>query len=207
MKHRLPVLLLGLTALTLHAAPLYEENFEKTQGEGLPESLLLLDGQFAVKGEAGNRYLELPGSPLETYGVLFGPNLPHGTQAEARILATKAGRKFPTFALGLNGVNGFKLRVVPGKNQVELVQGEEVKASAPFPWQSGEWTSLKLQVKADGAGLSVAAKAWQGATEPANWTVQLAVATPLPAGKAGVWGMPFSGTPLRFDNFRVVTPE
>ena len=25
----------------------------------------------------------------------------------------------------------------------------------------------------------------------------------LPAGKCGVWGLPFSGTPIRFDDLRV----
>jgi hypothetical protein len=28
-----------------------------------------------------------------------------------------------------------------------------------------------------------------------------------PAGKAGVWGMPFSGTPIRFDDLKVTRLE
>ena len=42
---------------------LYENNFEKEQIGKVPENFLVLDGGFAVKEEAGNKFLELPGSP------------------------------------------------------------------------------------------------------------------------------------------------
>lgn len=190
-------------ALPALAAPLYEQDFGKVAGDQVPEEILVLDGQFAVKEEEGNRFLELPGAPLETFGVLFGPSEAAGVRAEARMLATKAGRKFPTFAVGLNGVSGFKLRVAPAKNLVEIVQADEIRATAPFAWKSGEWVNLRLEVVKEGNGLQVRGQAWQGTEAPAGWKVTWTAPEALPAGKAGVWGMPFSGTPIRFDDLRV----
>ena len=150
----------------LGGEPLYSQDFTKAAPGDPPEDVMILDGQFTVKEEAGNRFLELPGSPLETYGLLFGNSRSNGVQAQARVWGTKAGRKQPVFALGLNGLGGFKLRVSPAKQAVELLQGDEVLRSAPFQWQSGEWTSLRLQVRAVGPSVTLEAKAWQGAKEP-----------------------------------------
>ena len=119
------------------AKPLFDESFSAAKVGEVPESFLVLDGQFAVREEEGNRFLELPGAPLESFGVLFGPNEAEGVEVTARILATKSGRKFPTFAVGLNGVGGYKVRVAPAKNALELVKGDDVKASVPFKWASG----------------------------------------------------------------------
>ena len=47
--------------------------------------LLVLDGAFAVKAEGGNKFLELPGAPLDTYGLLFGPTV------SANIAAVRMG--------------------------------------------------------------------------------------------------------------------
>lgn len=203
-RGRILALACSLPAL---AAPLYEQDFSKVTGDQVPDEIMVLDGQFTVKEEGGNRFLELPGAPLETFGVLFGPSEAAGVQAEARVLATKTGRKFPTFAVGLNGVSGFKLRVAPAKSMVEIVQADEIRATATFPWKSGEWVNLRLQVLKEGAGLRVRGMAWQGSTAPAEWTVTWTASEALPAGKAGIWGMPFSGTPIRFDDLRVARVE
>jgi hypothetical protein len=198
----------GLVHQVLAAdAPLYQNDFSKSEVDKVPEDLLVLDGNFAVKEEAGNRFLELPGAPLETYGVLFGPSQADGVQVTARIFSTKQGRKFSTFGAGLNGVGGFKVRVAPAKDAVELVRGDDIRTSAPFKWKSGEWTSLKLQVRKDGDGFKIEAKVWQGDAEPKDWTITAEIAEALPAGKAGVWGMPFAGTPIRFDDLTVRKTE
>ena len=122
------------------AKPLFEEGFSSSKVGEVPETFMVLDGQFAVREEEGNRFLELPGAPLESFGVLFGPNESDGIEVTARILGTKSGRKFPTFAVGLNGVGGYKVRMAPAKNALELVKGDDIKASIPFKWTSGQWT-------------------------------------------------------------------
>ena len=187
------------------AGPVFEQDFDAVQGEAVPDAFTVLDGQFSVQGTGKERCLVLPGSPLESFGVLFGSPAVSGREVRARIHGTKTGRKFPTFAAGLNGVNGYKVRVSPAKNAVELVVGDaqEVKASAPFAWKSGEWMSLRLRVTPAPMGVRVEAKAWQGTEEPAAWTVSFDTPDAPPSGMAGVWGMPYSGTPIRFDNLVV----
>ena len=104
---------------------------------------------------------------------------------------------------GLNGVGGYKVRVAPAKNAIELVKGDDIKASVPFKWTSGQWTQFRLSVRKSGAGVRITAKAWQGAEEPKEPLLQHDESEKLPPGKAGVWGMPFSGTPIRFDDLKI----
>src|SRR5689334_7343490 len=70
------------------AQALYENNFEKEQVGKVPENFLVLDGGFAVKEEAGNKFLELPGSPLDSYSVQFGPTESSNVVVTARINST-----------------------------------------------------------------------------------------------------------------------
>src|SRR5262245_25448962 len=88
---------------------LYENNFEKDEVDEVPEDFLVLDGGFAVKEEGGNKFLELPGAPLDTYGVLFGPTEAANVSVSARIYGAGKGRRFPAFAIGANGGGGLKL--------------------------------------------------------------------------------------------------
>ena len=187
------------------AKSLFEEGFQSAKVGEVSEAFMVLDGQFVVGEEEGNRFLELPGAPLESFGVLFGPNESDGIEVTARIFGTRSGRKFPTFAVGLNGVGGYKVRVAPAKNAIELVKGDDIKASVPFKWTSGQWTQFRLSVRKSGAGVRIAAKAWQGAEEPKEPLLQHDESEKLPPGKAGVWGMPFAGTPIRFDDLRIVS--
>ena len=198
-----------LAALTLaHAASaqvLYTNGFDKAEIEKVPEDMMVLDGGFAVKETGGNKFLELPGAPLETFGVLFGPTEASGLSVTARVQGTGKGRRFPTFAIGLNGVGGFKLQVAPAKKLVELVKGEEVVGSAPFTWESGSWTVLHLQCrKVKDGEFKLEGKAWkQGDAEPKEWQVSRVETAESPAGRPSVWGMPFAGTPIQFDDLAV----
>lgn len=192
----------------VHAADLnYSQDFSKAALGEPPEDMMALEDRFTVREEGGNKFLELPGAPLESYGVLFGPSTPSGAQAQVRILATKAGRRQPVFALGLNGQGGYKVQVSPAKQAIELLKGEDAIASIPWTWKSGEWTSLRLQVRPMGSGVVVEGKAWQGEQEPATWLIKHSDASPVPSGRAGAWGLPYSGTPIRFDDFKVVPAQ
>jgi len=51
-------------------AMLYSNGFDKAETGKVPEDLMVLEGGFAVQEESGNKFLELPGSPLETFGLL-----------------------------------------------------------------------------------------------------------------------------------------
>lgn len=199
------VLAFGLLGAPLLAAQGYENDFEKATLGSVPEEFLVLEGGFAVREEAGNKFLELPGSPLDSFGILFGPTQQSGQFVGARIFGTSKGRRSPTFGVGLNGVAGFKLQVSPAKKQIELLRGESVVASASFEWASGKWLVLRLQLRPgpDGAH-QLEGKAWvEGTDEPKDWLISLPVTGLPPAGRAMILGSPYSGTPIRYDDLKV----
>jgi hypothetical protein len=187
--------------------PLYENNFEKAELNRVPDEFLVLDGQFAVKEEGGNKFLELPGTPLDTFGVLFGPTEKEGVAVSARTFGTRKGRRYPAFAVGLNGQGSvaYRLQVSPAKNALELYRGDEVKATAPYQWHPGAWTRLRLQVrKLSDGDWKVEGKVWtDGANEPAAWMVTFDEKEQPIAGKASIWGIPYATTPIRFDDLAV----
>lgn len=198
------VIAVGLTPQTF-TAPLYENDFGTTEVGQVPEDFLVLDGRFTVAEFEGNRVFELPGTPLETYGVLFGPGSTHGHGVHARVHSTSRGRRAPAFAVSLGGVSGFRLEVAAAKKTLELSQREQTITSVPWEWASGAWTHLRLQIrKLSEDSYTVEGKAWiQGTPEPDAWTITYTQSEePIP-GKPGIWAKPFAGTPIRFDDLKV----
>lgn len=193
----------GLAAHAEEAAKaLYKNDFEKSEAGKLPDELMVLGGEFTVKAGGTNRFLELPGAPLDSFGVMFGSSEKEDVSVRARILSTTKGRRAPTFGVGLGGVGGWKLQVSPAKKTVELLKDQESKLSVPFDWKSGEWTQLRLQIRKlkDGAW-KIEGRVWvHGATEPKDWTIAADEAEEPVAGKASVLGSPFAGTPIWFDD-------
>lgn len=178
--------------------------FDAEETGRVPDGLLVMDGRFAVQEFQGDRVLELPGSPLETFGVLFGSNAREGIAACARIHGTSQGRRSPAFAVSLGGVSGYRLQVAPAKRTVELLKGDELLHSVPWTWTSGTWTHLRLEIiKTSPQEWNVRGKVWTAGTDPpTDWTIALGVQSAPVSGMAGVWGKPFSGTPIRFDDLR-----
>ena len=169
----------------------------------------MLDGNFAVKEVDGNRVLELPGAPLDSYAVLFGPTEGSDVAVTARVNSASKGRRFPTFGVGLNGVAGYKLQVSPAKKLLELYKDQEVKASTTYEWTSGQWTQFKLRVRKSGEGeWTIEGKAWaQGGSEPEKWMTTIAEKEEPVSGRASVFGSPFAGTPIQFDDLTVKSVE
>src|SRR3954463_7529372 len=91
------LLLLAAAAAPAGDAPLYSNDFAKMEPGKLPEDqFLALAGEFAVKDVDGDRVVELAGTPLDSYGLLFGaaPEAPTGT-VSARVWGATTGRRFP----------------------------------------------------------------------------------------------------------------
>lgn len=193
------------TAVQAAEPPSFAEDFTGVAPGKVPDRFLVLDGQFSVKEEGGNRFLELAGAPLESFGAMFGPAAKEDWGAEARFFATGQGRRFPVFGVSVNGVAGYRAVVSPAKKAVEILKGDAVVASTPFVWESGSWTRVRVQLrKTGGSAWKVEAKAWKdGTPEPNAWSVSWDEAEAPVAGRAAVWGAPFSGTPIRFDDLRV----
>jgi predicted secreted protein len=184
--------------------PLYENSFEQAEADKVPDDLMVLGGEFVVKVDGTNNVLELPGAPLDSFAVQFGPAEKENVAVSARILGTSKGRRAPTFGVGLGGVSGWKLQVSPGKKALELMRDAEVKATMAFDWKSGEWTQLRLQIRAIKSGeWKIEGKAWQAGSEPKEWTISADEKEEPVSGKASVLGSPFAGTPIWFDGLRV----
>jgi hypothetical protein len=207
MIFRLLICLASAAACLLcHAEPaaLYQNNFEQAAVGTVPDDFLVLDGAFAVKQDNTNKFLELPGAPLDSFAVQFGPAETTNIVVSASIKGSAKGRRYPIFGVGLNGVTGYRLQVSPGKKALELYQDQTLKNSSPFEWKPEQWLSLKLRVRALKNGYKVEAKAWErGAREPADWPVSLEAKEPPSAGRASVFASPFSGTPIQFDDLRL----
>ena len=115
------------TATNGNGLLLYSNSFEQTEIGKVPDGMLVLDGDFAVRQEGTNRFLELPGEPLETFGVVFGPTEKADVVVSARINSTGRGRRTPTFGVGLNGQSGYKLEYFGGKKTARDLQGRCVR--------------------------------------------------------------------------------
>ncbi len=184
---------------------LYQEDFQKAPLGQVPEAIMVLDGQFSVKQEGTNKFLELPGAPVEAFGAVFGPTRKDGTAVAARIFSTRKGRRFPAFGVGLNGWGGYRLQVTPAKGQLELFKGDQLVGSVAYPWESGRWTECLLQVrKTEQAGWKVEAAVWSETREKlSKWTLEWTDASEPKAGRASLFASPFSGEVIRFDDLEV----
>jgi len=193
-------------AASLQAAdPLYKNDFEAAELDKAPAEVMIMAGTFEVKKDGAGKVLELPGEPLDSFGMLFGPSGKEEITASARFHGTKKGRKFPTFGVSLNGVGGYRLQVSPAKQQLEFVKGDEPKKGVPFVWTSDAWTKLRITVRKSGAGWVIEGKAWaDGTPEPEKPMITIEESTALTAGRAGIWGSPYAGTAIRFDDLLLV---
>ena len=188
------------------AEPVYANDFEAAEVGKTPKDFLVISGAFTVQQDGANKVLELPGEPLDTFGALFGPSDKDSLNVSAKFFGTKTGRKFPAFGLSVSGAGGYRLQVSAAKKLIEIFKGDEVKSSTPFEWVGGAWTSLRIQVRKTPAGSwMIEGKAWPAASaEPPKWNISLEEKDTPSAGRPGLWGSPFSGTPIRFDDLVIV---
>lgn len=200
------LLLAGGVALMVAAdvAP-YRNDFEKAQVGKVPEDVMVLDGNFAVRSVGGNKCLELAGDPVGSFGALFGPDGLAAMDVKARIWSTGAGKRFPEAGIGADDAGGYKLFTVPARHLLELRKGDDPVASAAFEWQSAKWIWYRLRVEPqDAKTWQIRGKAWpEGQKEPEAWTVIAHDAEAPPAGRASLWGSDYSEQPIRFDDLSV----
>ena len=182
---------------------LYSNNFEKLP-DGEPEGdIVVLVKGVLIKAVDGNRVLEFPAEPAEGYGVIFGPEGQNLLAVSARFMATSKGRRSPEFGLGLADTGGYKIMAMPAANELQLLKGEDVKATIPYTWKSGSWTFLKLQARqvADGKFV-IEGKAWEK-EEPREWMIKFEEQEEPAKGRASAWGSPYASTPIQVDDIAV----
>ncbi len=160
----------------------YSNDFEKTPPGKPPEDLLVLNGEFTVKAEGNNHFLEVSAEPLESFGLLFGPPLA-SCDVRARIFATSTGRRFPEIGVGCGDAGGYKLMLLPGQSSLELRRGDEPVAQAPCDkWQSGKWSCFRITLNAAGQGKwRLQGKVWPASEkEPDAWSITYDATEPPP---------------------------
>ena len=202
----LPALLACIACVTPETS-LFHESFSRTTE--LPADFTVLNGNVKIGGSKGNRYVELPAEPASSHGLLlFGPALSKDLRVEARFLA-EDGEKSPTFAVGLNGLSGYRLQVNPNIQQLELLRNEVVVHSEKFEWLSGQWTYLQLQVRElPGLQWVVEGKVWhKKQAEPKKWTLKWRDTAAPSNGQPSVWGTPCGGKPIALDDVRLWVVE
>jgi len=201
----LPGLLTCIACVTTQTSvktSVFHESFSRAKA--LPDNFTELNGKVRVSHSNGNRYAELPAKPASSHGLLFGPALSKGLRVEARFLA-EDGEKSPTFAVGLNGLSGYRLRVNPNKQQLELLRNEVVVHSEKFEWLSEKWIHLQLQIRElPGLQWIVEGKAWhEKQAEPKKWSLQWKETTAPSNGQPSAWGTPHAGKPIALDDVRL----
>lgn len=196
------VLLVGVLSAAAEDKPLYVQDFNALKE--VPEDIMQLNGEFTLVADGAGKAMAVTPTPLDTYNCLFGPPAKDGIQARVRIQGASKGRQSPTFGVGLNGVSGFVLRLATGKKLVELSHDEEVLASQPYAWKSDTWTRFALQLRATGATWVIEGKVWtDGEVEPTTWLVTTTIDKAPSPGRASLWGIPYGGKPILFDDLMV----
>ena len=186
----------------LGAAEPVKIDFEQYDVASEPDDLFVIEGTFKIGDEDGDRVLQLDPQPLSEGGVIFGKSLKGAASVSVEVKATKRRRSTPRFGVGLHGISGYRLRVVPATNEIELIKSEERVKSAEFKWTSGEWLTLKLSIEqTDGGKWEISGWAWpKGQEAPSTPAISLTAETRPGQGKASIWGTPYAGTPIVYDD-------
>ena len=126
-------------------------------------------------------------------------------QIRARIHTLRKGRRlYSRFGVGLGGDEGFKLLIAANAGRLQLWHHEKVLNEIPFKWISGQWAQLNLVVFSKKPGeWVVQGKVWQGDLEPEKWMVGVRVKTKPTIGRPALWGTPYAGKPIYFDDVTV----
>lgn len=190
----------------------FVQDFETAALGEAPDGVMEIEGTFTVVEEEGKKFLRVGIEPLAENGIVLGPSMKAGGTVEAKIRAFKKRRSYPRFGVGLHGISGYRLRVVPSGSAIELLKNEEVVATKPYEWQADGWTNLKLEIKKAGEQWSIRAWVWPVADgddgkQPAAASIEHTDKEAPGQGKASLWGSPYSGRPIDFDDIKVSADE
>ena len=204
------LVLLGLMgAVGVCGEVLYRNDFQDATVGEEPGDFLVLDGDFVTKRDGDDRFLELPGTPLENFGALFGPTVRTGSRLGVTIQSQGKGRLVPAFGIGVNGLGGFRLMLSANRRQLELWRGDEVLVKTPYRWRSGSECRLELEAvpRADG-DWQVRGWVWERSRGRQSASqIALERVAPPPRGKSSIWGHPFAGNAIRYDDILIETAE
>ena len=212
MKRFLPILPLAFATLIQadesKKMTEFSENFEKVEVGEAPDKVMEIEGTFAVVEEDGKKFLRVGAEPLAENGLVLGPSMKAGGMIEAKIRSFKKRRSYPRFGIGLHGISGYRLRLVPSGGKIELLKNEEVVASEKFKWDADKWTNLKLEIEKSGEKWSIKGWVWpegegDAGKQPEEPTISHEDEEAPGQGKGSLWGSPYSGKPIDFDDIKI----
>jgi hypothetical protein len=210
MKIRNLILMCAM-ALAMGGVPAEAGEFDVSKMEPgkEPEGVFVIDGKFAVAEVDGRKVVRMGTVPVQECMMLFGDTLRGAATVRVKVRAEKKGRSYPSFGVGLYGVSGHRLRVVPARRVVEVVKGSEVISKGDFAWKPDAWTWVELSVTSPADGKwSLEGRAWtEGAEAPVEPLVRVDFEAARVMGKAGILGTPYSGLPTLFDAMEVKATE
>jgi len=201
---RLLVIFAALILISADVPSTYHQDFQNSPDGSLPEELLVINGAFAVKADGNDKFLQLPGEPLDTFGFMLGSDETNSIQCSIR--ATNTGKRFPEFGVGLCGAAGYRLWLQPAIGEVQLLKGDNVKIAKPCDWKPAQWLTLKLQLTRQNNKTTLQGKVWpRGTAEPKDWTLTFEdpESDKPPKGRPSAWGIPYSGVPIDFDDLSI----
>ncbi|MEQ1839956.1 MAG: hypothetical protein ABL994_06090 [Verrucomicrobiales bacterium] len=168
-------------------------------------------GKWTV--DAGAKKLNVATEPLLDSWLEFGPEI---REKAVTIVATGGspgeGRLKSRFGVGLYGKNGFQLRAVPARQEIELVRRGAVLLKKPFELNSEDLYSLELSVIGERSHWIVSGRIWkEDSARPAETMFQYKIfadelLVPL-AGRSVLVATPFSGEPVSFSSAKVYYGE
>lgn len=169
------------------------------------EEFFVIDGQFSIEQEEDGKILRAAAEPLLDYGVLVGGSSNGPAAIRAKVRAHRVGRSFPRAGVGLHGLAGHQLRLVPARREVDFAINDEAVLSAPFEFEGGAWYWLELRIEGDEEqGWTVSGYVWQdGGDKPEEPVLKRELETLRVTGRASLWATPFSGREIDFDDVTV----
>jgi hypothetical protein len=168
-------------------------------------------GNWSV--DAGAKKLNVAPEPLLDSWLEFGPEIREkGATIVASGRAPGEGRMKSRFGAGLYGKNGFQLRFVPAKQQIELVRRSVVLLRKPFAMAPDDLCHLELSVRPERNHWLVAGRVWKGEEQrPGEKAFEYKIFAeellfPL-AGRSTLFATPFAGEPVSFSSAKVYYGE
>jgi len=205
-KITLTLLSLSISCSLMVGQERYSNDFESLEIDSFPKGMMEIDGIFKVttseSTKSDNRkYLEMSAEPLSENAVIFGPSVKKSATVQAKIKGFKKRRSYPRFGIGLHGISGYRLRVVPSKNVIELVKNEEPVKSVSYKWTPDQWVNLRLKIEQDGVNWKISGSAWTVTGKLPDEELITHVHEGSPGqGKASLWGTAYSGKVIQFDD-------
>ena len=187
-------------------AVMFSEDFDGLETGDVPSDYFVIEGEWSVAELDGGKALALAEAPLVESSVQLGKSLKTGGTIRARIKADRKRRSFPRFGVGLHGLSGFKLRLVPVQGKIELMKGgvDDPVQATDFEWRGGEWFFLELTVKEAGDAWTVSGRAWAEVDDrPKQAQIEYIATDVRLSGKGSVTGTAYAGLPIFYDDIEV----